>query len=61
MKVPNELLTKQCEAVRHGDGSVEQLVNAYIDNLGCIKKNEVQLEQIIKYNNEVGDTSIGRE
>ena len=60
MKVPSELLTKQCEAVRHGDGSVKQLVNSYIENLGCIRKNEVQLEQIIKYNNEVGKT-VNRE
>lgn len=50
IKIPNELLEQQCVAVRHGSGTVKELVEAYIENLGCLKKNEEQLNVIREYN-----------
>lgn len=50
---PNELLNTPCVAVRHGDGSVKQLANAYVENLGCIKKYEVLLDSVREYNTKM--------
>ena len=49
-----------CTAVRHGDGSKEELAKAYLTNTACVRKHELVLEGIRDYSIklEVGNNNV---
>lgn len=57
---PSELLESPCTAVRHGDGSKEELAKAYLTNTACVRKHELVLEGIRDYSIklEVGNNNV---
>ncbi len=60
IKIPDALLKPQdCVGVDHGDGSVKELIEAYVENLGCLKKNEEQINIIRKYNDDISLGGVG--
>lgn len=48
--IPDELLSEDCKAVRHGDGSVRELGKAYLNNTACLKKHQDVLSGAREYN-----------